>query len=142
MRYAGLLCLAGTAFCASAEIYQWRDAAGQVHFSDVAPEAGARKVTPLVTSVYEAPKSSSRPAYDYEREYAREQRKLNRMRENMQREEQARVDADKERRCRQARADSRKSYSRSTSSSTNLAKLRQVRERMNAVNDRIKRYCY
>ena len=130
---------------AGAEIYQWKDEKGQVHFSDVRPASHAEVIKPAVSSVYEAPesKSSRRSSQaDYQRQYEQEERQMRRQREEMRNQEMARVEEDRARQCRKARDDSRTSYTRSSSSPTDLKKLRQVRSRMDEVNDRIKRYCY
>ena len=110
MRLLIVLLFCGSGMTAMAEIYQWTDADGQVHFGDRPPSSGARTIDMPETSVTTAPTAEERleqqrkllHAFDEERRQARDAR------------EQAQQDkAERQRNCLEAR-DNLRSYETSS----------------------------
>ncbi|WP_300425494.1 DUF4124 domain-containing protein [uncultured Thalassolituus sp.] len=138
MKWTPLIC-ACVACCANAEIYQWKDEKGQTHFSDVRPAAQAKVVNPVIHSVYESPASAGYTrSGSYNPEY--QQKLENRRQEELKRQQTARLDEKRARKCEEARADSRRSYTRTASADMN--RLRQIRAEKDEINRRIKENCY
>lgn len=69
-----LICLAGLAAPASADIYRWQDAAGVTHFSNEPPPSGARLLDRVEEVPYDA--ASDRQRLDEERRLQLEHRRL------------------------------------------------------------------
>ena len=140
----------------SAEIYQWRDQHGQLHFSDRAPENAAhvRKdlipvstYTPVIPDIKD--ESAARKARNQSRLESKKSQRLA--------DEKARLlQADRQKKCRKARQDYRSGEGRYRSqpglddrsgegrynARPGLNDLKKARRRIDAINDRIKAFCY
>lgn len=126
---------------ASAEIYQWRDQHGQLHFSDRAPENREHEIkdlAPISTYEYVIPdvkdESKARKARNQSRLESKKKQRL-------ADEKAARLKAGREKKCRQARQDYRSGEGRYRAQ-PGLEDLKKARRRIDAINERIKVYCY
>ena len=126
---------------ASAEIYQWRDQHGQLHFSDRAPENREHEIkdlAPISTYEYVIPdvkdESKARKARNQSRLESKKKQRL-------ADEKAARLKAGREKKCRQARQDYRSGEGRYRAQ-PGLDDLKKARRRIDAINERIKVYCY
>ncbi len=125
----------------SAEIYQWRDQHGQLHFSDRAPENAAHvkkdlipvsTYTPVIPDIKD--ESAARKARNQSRLESKKSQRLA--------DEKARLlQADRQKKCRKARQDYRSGEGRYRSQ-PGLDDLKKARRRIDAINERIKAFCY
>ena len=139
MKFCVVVCL--IALPASAEIYQWRDSQGQLHFSDRVPENTEHTqadLTPI--STYEAVIPDIQDDSDARRA-RNESRLAEKKKQRLASEKAARQSLAREKKCRQARQDYRSGEGRYRSQ-PGLDDLKKARRRIEAINDRIKSFCY
>jgi len=133
--------------CIYADIYQWRDSHGQMHFSDRAPDSseavsGLQEIPPEGPglNIYQAviPDITDESA---DREARNKARLSEKKRQRLNAEKAMIADAERDRKCRKARDDYRFGEGRYRAT-PGLDDLRKARRRIDAIKERIRRYCY
>ena len=123
----------------SADIYQWRDDKGVMHFSDTGSHADARRFTPDRLSTY-SPVIPDIPDEKRQRDLRNAARLSEKKKQRIEAEKQSLAEQRKADLCASARSRYRDSQVRS--GQVRLDDVRRARERLDRINSAISRYCY